>query len=107
MEFISLYLPQKTPIDEVIATLKKDPDCAAPKAESDRDAKERLQEALKNAIAHLKLQGAIPENGLALFARAFEASSENDEALGVEEVARQSQSPPIFIKLMTISIWNR
>ena len=36
LEFISLYIPQKTPIEEVVAILKKEPDCAAPKTESDR-----------------------------------------------------------------------
>ena len=46
----------------------------------------RLGEALKNAIAHLKLQGEIPENGLAFFAGAFGACYENDEALDVEEL---------------------
>lgn len=85
LEFVSLYIPQKTPIEEVIAILKKEPDCAPPKSESDRAAMGRLGQALKKAIGHIKLQGKIPVNGLALFAGAFESSLES-EGLGVEEL---------------------
>ncbi len=84
MEFISLYLPRKTPIDEVVSVLKKDPDCASPKSESDREARDRLREALKNAIGRLKLEKEIPENGLALFAGSFDSCYKDSEVLGVE-----------------------
>ena len=64
MDFISLYIPPKTSIDEVIVFLKK---------ESYTDMKpynikSQLQENLKNLMRHLKQRSEIPENGLATFA---------------------------------------
>ncbi len=86
LEFVSLYIPQKAPIDEVVALLKQEPDCAAPKSESDRDAKDRLVKALKKTIGSLKLQAKISENGLAIFAEASNASNADGEDLSVEEI---------------------
>jgi peptide chain release factor subunit 1 len=83
MEFISLYIPREKSIDEIIAILKKESDSAIMKSESVRD---RLQDALKNVIQHLKLQKEIPENGLAIFAGTFLANDPEREVLNVEEV---------------------
>jgi peptide chain release factor subunit 1 len=83
MEFISLYIPHEKSIDEMVAFLKCESDSAAAKSES---VKERLQDALKNVIQHLKLQKEIPENGLALFAGTFVANELEGEGLNVEEL---------------------
>jgi peptide chain release factor subunit 1 len=83
MEFISLYIPREKSIDEMVAFLKCESDSAAAKSES---VKERLQDALKNVIQHLKLQKEIPENGLAVFAGTFVANDLEGEGLNVEEL---------------------
>jgi peptide chain release factor subunit 1 len=81
-EFISLYIPGETPIDEVAAFLKKDFDSCVMKSENIKD---RLQNALKNVIQHLKQKKKIPENGLAIFAGTF-ANDLESEVLNVEEL---------------------
>ena len=86
MEFISLYIPRQTSIDEVVATLKAESDSVAIKFENVRDVRDRLQEALKNVIQHLKLHKEIPENGLAIFAGTFVANEAESEVLHVEEL---------------------
>jgi peptide chain release factor subunit 1 len=83
MEFISLYIPRGTSIDEIVAILKEKSDSAVTKSESVRD---RLQDALKNVIQHLKLQKEIPENGLAIFAGTFVVNNTESEVLNVEEL---------------------
>ena len=84
MEFISLYIPREKSIDEVVAILKCESDSVVKKSESARD---RLQDAIKNVIQHLKLQKEIPENGLAIFAGTFVANDSESEVLHVEELA--------------------
>jgi peptide chain release factor subunit 1 len=83
MEFISLYIPREKSIDEIVAILKEKSDSAVTKSESVRD---RLQDALKNVIQHLKLQKEIPENGLAIFAGTFVVNNTESEVLNVEEL---------------------
>jgi len=62
-KFVSLYIPPKTSIDEMIAFLKKESN----DTDKNRDnAKNHLQENLKSVIQHLK-QSEIPENGIAVF----------------------------------------
>ena len=68
MEFISLYIPQETSIDGVVASLKERSDSADAKAGGGKNC---LQDVLKNVIQHLKLRKEIPENGLAIFAGSF------------------------------------
>jgi len=82
-EFISLFIPPNTPIDEVIASLKKEPDSTNRESES---IKERLQSALKNVILRLKQVKEIPENGLSIFAGAFPANDSEKEVLSLEEI---------------------
>jgi len=86
MEFISLYIPRLTSIDEVAANLKKESDSADVKLENVRDVRDRLQEALKNVIQYLKLHNEIPENGLAIFAGTFAANGQESEGLNIEEL---------------------
>ena len=88
-EFISLYIPRETPIDEVVATLKKEPSSAVMDSESVRD---RFQDAIKNVIQRLKLRKEIPENGLAIFAGTFVANKPENEVVNVEELI-----PPVPI----------
>ena len=83
MEFISLYIPREKSIDEIVAILKEESDSVVMKSESGR---ERLQDALKNLVQHLKLQKEIPENGLAIFAGTFVANDPESEVLNVEEI---------------------
>ncbi len=84
-EFISLYIPRGTSIDELVAILKKEFDSVALKSESDKDVRNRLQDALKNVIQHLKSK-EIPENGLAIFAGTFAANNLESDVLNLEEV---------------------
>jgi peptide chain release factor subunit 1 len=86
MEFISLYVPRQTSINDVVANLKKETDSVATKFENIRDVRDRLQGALKNVIQHLKLHHEIPENGLAIFAGTFAANGPENEVLNVEEL---------------------
>ena len=84
IEFISLYIPRDKSIDEIVANLKEESDSSVTKSENDRDVKDRLQDAIKNVIQHLKLQKEIPENGLAMFAGTFVANEAESEVLNVE-----------------------
>jgi peptide chain release factor subunit 1 len=64
-DFVSLYVPPKTSIDEVIAFLKKESDAPHLKL---GNTKNHLESNLKNVIRQLKQLKEIPENGLAAFA---------------------------------------
>ena len=83
MEFVSLYIPREKSIDEIVAILREESDSAVTQSESVRD---RLQDALKNVIQHLKLEKEIPENGLAMFAGTFAVGDSEIEVLNVEEI---------------------
>lgn len=83
MEFVSLYIPRGKSIDEVVAFVKRESDSVAVKSES---VKDRLQDALKSVIQHLKLMKEIPENGLAMFAGTFAVDGSESEVSSVEEV---------------------
>ena len=82
-EFISLYMPGGTAVDEVVAFLKEKSDSAPVKSGSVGD---RLQVALKNVIQRLKLQKELSGNGLAVFAGTFASNNLEIESLKVEEV---------------------
>ncbi len=83
MEFVSLYIPREKSIDEMVAILREKSDAAVMKSESVRD---RLQDAVKIVIQHLKLLKEIPENGLAVFAGTFVAYDAESEGLNVKEL---------------------
>jgi len=83
MEFLSLYIPQQASIDNIVAVLKNEADASAKKHEVVRD---RLQDAFKNVIQHLKLRKEIPENGLAIFAGTVVANNPEREVMIVEEL---------------------
>ena len=82
-EFISLYVPSAVSIEQVVATLKEEPD--KPERESE-SVKERFENALKMVIQHLKQQKEIPQNGSALFAGTFPSNGAEKEVLSVEEI---------------------
>ena len=83
MEFISLYVPQRVSMNDVVAGLKKESDSAVEKYPS---VGGRLLNAFRGVIQHLKVHGEIPENGLAIFAGTFVGSNVEREVLSVEEV---------------------
>jgi len=82
-EFISLYIPPEETIDSTIAILKRESDLAISKSENIND---RLQEALKSVIQHIKNQQRFPENGLAIFAGALISDSTEEEILSLREI---------------------
>jgi peptide chain release factor subunit 1 len=82
IEHISLYIPWKKPVDEVIAFLKAESDSVVSKSER----VDHLQDSLKNVIQRLKLRKEIPENGLVVFAGTFAANDSESAALNIEEV---------------------
>lgn len=89
-EFISLYIPPRTSIDSVIATLKNEENQTIT---ASRSVEERIQAALKNVIQQVKQHKEIPENGLALFAGTFKAGNQESEILNVEEIVPPEPVP--------------
>lgn len=81
-EFISLYIPPQVSLDEIIAALKKESDCATD--ETGRNS-EHLQTAVKSVIQHLKQRNQIPDYGLAIFAGLI-LENQQDWILNVEEL---------------------
>ncbi len=79
---ISLYIPPKTPIDQIIATLKKELECTVTEPEQE---KQQLQSTLKRVIQQLRQHKDIPENGSTLFAGTA-VDKPGNEALSVEEL---------------------
>jgi peptide chain release factor subunit 1 len=80
-ELISLYLPSTIPIEQTLATLKKDTECAN---NVPMHVQERFETAQKQLIQHLKEQKSTPQNGLALFAGTYLA--QEGERHRVEQV---------------------
>jgi peptide chain release factor subunit 1 len=85
MDFVSLYIPPKTSIDEVITFLKREANIVDLKL---NNVKNHLEENVKNVINHLKQQKEIPENGLAIFAGAI------TDNLGKEVAIFDQIAPP-------------
>ncbi len=85
-ELISLYIPHKITIDEVVAFLKNELGSSPTKSQSDSAVRGRLENTLKNVIQHLKLQKGIPDNGIAFFAGTFAATDFETEGFSIEEL---------------------
>jgi peptide chain release factor subunit 1 len=81
-EFISLYIPPKTSIDTIVASLKNE----AQPVNEPRAVEEQTQDVLKNVIHQVRQHKEISENGLALFAGVFKANNQENECLNVEEI---------------------
>lgn len=75
-DFVSLYIPKETPIEEIAANLKKTPD----------DAEDCLPNVLRNIIQYLKQLKEIPENGLAIFAGIYGYPQDSESEYELEEV---------------------
>jgi peptide chain release factor subunit 1 len=82
-DFVSLYIPAQSDVEQIIAALKKQPDCAV--FESER-AKERLQDAVKSITQRVREHKEISENGLALFAGTYVDDGAEREVLSVKEL---------------------
>ena len=82
-DFLSLYVPAQSNVEQIIATVKKQPDCED--AVSERE-KQRLQEATKSILQQLKQHKEIPENGLALFAGSYTDDEIEREVFTVREL---------------------
>ena len=82
-DFLSLYVPARSNVEQIIATIKKETDCAVCKSERE---KERFQDAVKSLVQHLKQHKEIPENGLALFAGKYTDADNGEEVLTVREL---------------------
>jgi peptide chain release factor subunit 1 len=81
-EFISLFIPKGTPIDQIIAKLK---------AEQNSEVKPqvnkiRLQDTIHSVIQHLKQKNIIPDTGIALFAGFSKDNDSENEHLTIEEI---------------------
>ena len=83
MEFVSLYIPKEKSVGKIVEILKKESDSEVTKSEN---AKDCVQNSLKNIIQRLKLHEEIPENGLAIFAGTYVPNNSESEALNVEEI---------------------
>lgn len=82
-DFLSLYAPAQSNAEQIIATVKKQPDCEDVVSERE---KQHLQEATKSILQQLKQHKEIPENGLALFAGSYTANGIEREVLTVREL---------------------
>ncbi len=82
-EFVSIYVPPLTLIDEIVAVLKSKSDEILPKSDS---AEGRLQEVLRHVMQNLKQLKEIPENGLAVFAGTLVTDKPEGETLEFREI---------------------
>lgn len=82
-EFVSLYIPNGSALDDVVASLKKESNFAA---HAPRKVEFHYMEALKSILQRLKLHEAIPENGLAMFAGFLSTNNTDEKTLDIEEV---------------------
>lgn len=82
IEFISLYIPSTTSIDELVVVLKN---AYNSKVIEDERVSNRFHGTFKNTIQHLKLRKEIPENGLAIFAGTL-ANNQENEVFAIEEI---------------------
>ena len=82
-EFCSVYIPSSWSIDNIIINLKKEQKF---RKIDDERVNDRLQEAIKAIIQHLKQRKEIPDNGLAVFAGTTYEENQENEVLFVEEI---------------------
>ncbi len=79
-DFVSLYVPAETDLEQMVAYVKKQLDWVA--SDSERE-KERVQNVIKPVAQQLREFGAVPENGLALFA-GYDATQDQKETIIVD-----------------------
>ncbi len=86
-ELVSLYIPPKKPIHEVIANLREEWGTAGNiKSDTTRN---HVQDALTKAMQRLKLYRTPPENGLVMFSGALPTNGPGSEVINLYEI-----SPP-------------
>jgi peptide chain release factor subunit 1 len=82
-DFLSLYVPAQSNVEQITVTIKKETDCAVFKSERE---KECFHDTVKSLMHQLKQHKAIPENGLALFAGNYADDSAGMEVLAIREL---------------------
>lgn len=82
-EFVSVYIPSSSSIDNIIFNLKKEEKLT--KTDDER-VNDRLQQAIKAIIKKLKQRKEIPDNGLAIFAGTTAEDTQENEVLFVEDI---------------------
>jgi len=82
-ELISLFLPSEVSTEPVVATLKKDIECANTVP---FHVQKRFEDAQKQLIQYLRALKTIPRNGVAVFAGTFSTGNQEKELLSVEEI---------------------
>jgi peptide chain release factor subunit 1 len=87
-ELVTVYIPPRRPIFEVIAQLRNEAGTAS-NIKSDL-TRTHVQDALSRTLEHLKLFKETPENGLAIFCGAIP----NSKGIGNEKIELFSVNPP-------------
>jgi peptide chain release factor subunit 1 len=83
-ELVSLYIPPKKPIHEVIANLREEWGTAGNiKSDTTRN---HVQDALVKTMQRLKLYRETPENGLVIFAGALPTNGPGSEVVTIHEI---------------------
>jgi peptide chain release factor subunit 1 len=83
-ELVSLYIPPKKPIHEVIANLREEWGTAG-NIKSDT-TRTHVQDALVKTMQRLKLYKETPENGLVIFAGALPTDGPGSETVVIHEI---------------------
>jgi peptide chain release factor subunit 1 len=92
-ELVTVYIPPRRPIFEVIAQLRNEAGTAS-NIKSDL-TRTHVQDALSRTIEHLKLFKETPENGMAIFCGAIP----NSKGIGNERIELFSVNPPKPIQI--------
>jgi peptide subunit release factor 1 (eRF1) len=79
-DFVSLYTPAETDLEQMVAYVRKQLDWAASGSERE---KERVKNVIKTVAQQLRGYSEVPENGLALFA-GYAAGLNQKEAVSVD-----------------------
>jgi peptide chain release factor subunit 1 len=92
-ELVTVYIPPRRPIFEVIGQLRNESGTAS-NIKSDL-TRTHVQDALSKTVEHLKLFKETPENGLAIFCGAIP----NNKGIGNEKIELYSVFPPKPIQI--------
>ena len=92
-ELVTVYIPPRRPIFEVIGQLRNESGTAS-NIKSDL-TRTHVQDALSKTVEHLKLYRETPENGLAIFCGAIP----NSKGIGNEKIELYSVLPPKPIQI--------
>jgi peptide chain release factor subunit 1 len=79
-DFVSLYVPAETDLEQMVAYVKKQLNWVV--SDSERE-KERVQNVIKTVAQQLREFGAVSENGLALFA-GYNATQDQKDAVTID-----------------------